>query len=142
MLAQYETNTRFLLHDPNGQAYATSSVDTAINSARRKVATTAECVRTLLSGGTVTNLIINSPGSGYAGNATVTFTGPGSQTFANATINSGLVTSIALAQNGGGWGWVTPPTVTVTGSGGGNNAIITPIVDNSASTVASQEVVP
>lgn len=142
MLAQYETNTRFLLHDPNGQAYATSSVDIAINSARKKVATAAECVRALLSGGTITNLIITNPGSGYAGTATVSFTGPGSQTFATATINAGAVSSIAISPNGGGWGWVTPPTVTVTGSISGNNAVITPVVDNSASTVAGQEVVP
>jgi len=139
-LAAYESLTRFFLHDPSAQAYSTSSVDTAINAARRHVATQGECVRVLLSGGVVTSLTLNSPGSGYSGTATVAFGGVGQQTFASAAITAGQVSQLTLT--GPGWGWVAgPPAVTITGSGGGTNAIVTAIVDNSASTVPNQELV-
>ena len=140
-LSQYVQQTQFLLHDPNAQAYSLASVQTAVNTARRQVAGEGECVRSLLSGGVVTGLTLNSGGSGYAGTVgTVTFTGSGNQAFATAVIAGGIVTSITLTR--GGWGWLTAPAVTVTDSAGfDGGAVVTAAVDNSASTVPMQEMV-
>lgn len=138
-LAQYVQQTQFLLHDPNAQAYALSSVQSAVNIARKQVAGEAECVRALLSGGVITSLTLTNPGSGYANGAgTVTFTGSGNQAFATATIAGNVVTALTLTA--GGWGWLTAPTVTITDSLGFNGgATATTTVDNSASTVPTQE---
>lgn len=141
VLSSYVQQTQFLLHDPNAQAYSLASVQTAVNIARRQVAGEGECVRSLLSGGVVTGLTLNSGGSGYTGTVgTVTFTGSGNQAFATAVIAGGIVTSITLTR--GGWGWLTAPTVTITDSAGFNGgAMVTAAVDNSASTVPTQEMV-
>jgi len=137
-LNNYLLQTRRLLHDPAGQAYSTVDVTSYINLARRRVALQSQCIRVLLSGGTITSLSILSGGSGYAGAATVTITGAGQQAQATATIAGGAVTSITLVN--GGWGYINGATVTVTGSGGGSNASFTGTIDNSASTVINQEV--
>lgn len=141
VLSSYVQQTQFLLHDPNAQAYPLASVQTAVNLARRQVAGEGECVRVLLSGGVITNLTLNSGGSGYAGTVgTVTFTGSGNQAFATAAISGGVVQSITLTN--GGWGWLTAPTVTITDVNGLNGgAVVTATVDNSASTVPTQEAV-
>ena len=138
-LSQYVQQTQFLLHDPNAQAYALSSVQNAVNIARRQVAGEGECIRVLLSGGVITSLTLTNPGSGYTdGAGTVTFTGTGNQAFASATILGGVVTVLSLTR--GGWGWLTPPTVTITDVNGFNGgATATTTVDNSASTVPQQE---
>lgn len=139
LLSQYVTQTQFLLHDPNAQAYALTAVQTAINMARSQVAGEGECVRALLSGGVVTGVTLSSGGSGYANGAgTLVFTGAGNQAFGTAVIAGNIVTSITLTA--GGWGWLTAPTVTVVDSNGFNGgAVVTCTVDNSASTVTSQE---
>jgi hypothetical protein len=140
-LAAYESLTRFFLHDPSAQAYSTSSVDTAINAARRHVATQGECVRVLLSGGVVTSLVVNSVGSGITnGTWPLVFGGVGQQTFGTATVSGGAVAGVVLTR--GGWGWVAgPPTVSLPAAAGGSGFICTATVDNSASTVPNQEFV-
>src|SRR5882757_9034204 len=140
LLSEYVSQTQFLLHDPNAQAYALANVQTQINIARKRVAGKGQCVRALLSGGVITSLTLNTGGSGYTGTVgTVTFTGSGNQAFATAVISAGVVTSVTLTN--GGWGWLTAPTVTVTDSAGTNGgATLTAAVNNSASTVATQEV--
>ena len=139
--SQYVQQTQFLLHDPNAQAYSLASVQQAVNIARSQVAGEGECVRILLSGGVITNLTLNSGGSGYTdGVGTVTFTGSGNQAFATAVISGGIVTSVTLTR--GGWGWLTAPTVAITDSAGvDGGAVVTATVDNSASTVPTQEMV-
>jgi hypothetical protein len=140
-LTAYEKQTQRLLHDPNAQAYSLADIDVYINLARAQIAIEGECIRALLTGGTITNLVILSPGSGYAGTATVTFTGGGAQAFATATIGGGAIATVTLTN--GGWGWIPASalTVTATGSVSGSNATFTPTVDNSATTVTGQEVV-
>src|SRR5579872_333253 len=139
VLSQYVQQTQFLLHDPNAQAYALSSVQTAVNMARSQTAGDGECVRVLLSGGVITSVTLTAPGSGYANGAgTLQFVGSGNQAFGTAVISGGVVTSIALSN--GGWGWLTPPTVNVLDSNGFNGgATVVATVDNSASTVPQQE---
>jgi hypothetical protein len=140
-LTSYQQQTQRLLHDPNAQAYSLADITAYINIARSQIAIEGECIRALLSGGTITNLAINSPGSGYSGTATVTFTGGGAQAFASATIGGGAIATVTLLN--GGWGWIPASalTVTATGSIGGSNATFTATVDNSATTVTGQEVV-
>jgi hypothetical protein len=139
VLSAYVSQTQFLLHDPNAQAYSLFNVQNQINTARSQVAGEGECVRALLSGGVITNLTLSSGGSGYSGTVgTVNFTGSGAQAFATAVISGGVVQSVNLVN--GGWGWLSAPTVTVTDVNGTNGgAVLTTTVDNSASTVTSQE---
>ncbi len=139
ILSTYVTDTQFQLHDPNSQAYALAAVQNAVNTARSQVAGEGECVRALLSGGVITSLTLTAPGSGYTnGVGTVTFTGSGNQAFATAVISGGVVTSVTLTN--GGWGWLTAPTIAITDSAGVNGgATVTATVNNSASTVTTQE---
>src|SRR5258708_6940776 len=99
-LTAYQTQTQALLHDPNAQAYSIVDITRYINLARSQVAIEGECLRALLSGGTITDLSIGGTNTGYAGTATVAFTG-GSQAFATATIGGGSVATISLTD--GGW---------------------------------------
>lgn len=140
-LANYELQTRRLLHDPNAQAYSTTDIDAYINLARNQVAIEGECVHVVLSGGTITQLTINSGGTGYSGTATVTFTGPGAQAFATATIGGGAISTLTFLR--GGWGYIpdTNVVVTATGSTGGTNATFNVQVSQAASTVTGQETV-
>jgi hypothetical protein len=139
-LTSYQAQTQRLLHDPGAQAYSLADITVYINIARSQIAIEGECIRALLSGGTITNLQILSPGSGYSGTATVAFTGGGAQSFATATIGGGAISSVTLVN--GGWGWIPASNlvVTATGSTGGSNATFTSTVDNSATTVTGQEV--
>jgi hypothetical protein len=138
-LSSYVSTTQFFLHDPNAQAYSLASVQAAVNTARLQVAGEGECVRALLSGGVITSLTLLTGGSGYSGTTgTVNFTGSGNQAFGTAVIAAGVVTSVTLTN--GGWGWLTAPTMTVTDANGfDGGATLAAAVDNSASTVASQE---
>ena len=140
MLTAYLTNTRDLLHDPTAQYYSDTDLANYINIARNRIALRSQCVRVLLSGGTITALAINAGGSGYSGTATVTITGAGQQASATATISGGAINTVTLVN--GGWGYITGSTTTVTaaGSGGGTNATFTTTIDNSLTTVAGQEV--
>lgn len=139
-LATYLTDTQDLLHDPNATYFSTASLTRYINTARNRIAGKGQCVRILLSGGTITALAINSPGSGYAGTATVAITGSGQQATATATIGGGAIATVTLVN--GGWGYITgtTTTVTATGSTSGSNATFTTTIDNSLTTVPGQEV--
>src|SRR5262245_48845444 len=97
-LTVYQQETQRLLHDPNAQAYSLTDLTSYINLARNQIAIEGECVRALLTGGTITSLAITNGGSGYSGTATVTFTGPGAQAFATAQISGGAVNSISLTK--------------------------------------------
>ena len=138
-LSAYVAQTQFLLHDPNAQAYALSTVQQQVNTARKQVASEGECVRALLSGGVITSITLTGGGSGYSGSTgTVNFTGSGNQAFGTATIVGGVVQTVTLVS--GGWGWLTAPTITVTDANGLNGgATVTSVIDNSASTATSQE---
>ena len=140
MLTAYENQTLRLLHDPNYTYFSKTDIDAYINIARNQVAGEGQCVRLLLSGGTITAISILSGGSGYSGTATVTISGAGQQATATATISGGAVNGITLVN--GGWGYITgsSTTVTVVGSTGGTNATFTVTIDNSLTTVPNQEV--
>lgn len=140
MLTSYLTTTRELLHDPNAQFFSDSDLTNYINIGRKRIAIRGQCVRILLSGGTITSIAGAPSGSGYAGTATVTITGSGQQARATATIGGGQIATVTLVS--GGWGYITgtTTTVTATGSTSGNNATLTAVIDNSLTTVAGQEV--
>lgn len=139
-LSDYQTEVLEYLHDPNNTYYSTTDINNYINRARQRVAARSQCIRLLLSGGTITSLSLVSGGSGYAGTVTVTFSGAGQQAAATATISGGSINSVTLTN--GGWGYIagTPVTVTATGSLGGSNATFNVTVDNSLTTVPGQEV--
>jgi hypothetical protein len=139
-LTAYLTATQDLLHDPNATYFSTASLTRYINIARGRIAGKGQCVRVLLSGGTITALAINSAGSGYSGTATVSITGSGQQASATATIGGGSIASVTLVN--GGWGFVTGTSTTVTaaGSTGGTNATFTTTIDNSLTTIPGQEI--
>lgn len=139
-LNNYITEVQELLHDPNATYFSTTDLTNYINRARRRIAGRGQCVRVLLSGGTLTNITGAPSGSGYAGTATVTISGAGQQAAATATIAGGQISTVTLTN--GGWGYITGTTVTVTATGslGGSNAVLTAVVDNSLTTVPGQEV--
>jgi hypothetical protein len=139
-LTDYQTETLELLHDPNNTYYSVTDINNYINRARHRIATRGQCVRVLLSGGTITGLNLISGGSGYSGNLTVTISGAGQQAQATGTIVGGAVSTVTLTN--GGWGYITGTTTTVTATGslGGNNAAIIPTIDQSLTTVPGQEV--
>jgi hypothetical protein len=139
-LTDYQLNFQELVHDPNNVYYSVTDMNNYINRARLRVAGRSQCVRFLASGGTITAITINSGGSGYSGTATVSISGAGQQAAATATISGGAVNTITLVN--GGWGYITGTTVTVTvtGSTGGSNATFNVTIDNSLTTIPSQEV--
>jgi hypothetical protein len=139
-LTDYQTEFQELVHDPNNTYYSVTDMNNYINRARLRIAARSQCVRFLASGGTITALSINSPGSGYAGTATVSFSGSGQQAAASATIGGGAIATVTLTN--GGWGYITGTTTTVTaiGSTSGSNATFTTTIDNSLTTIPGQEV--
>lgn len=140
MLTSYLTTTQELLHDPNAQYFSTSDLTNYINIGRSRIASKGQCVRVLLSGGTITSITGVPSGSGYSGTATITISGSGQQATATGTIGGGQIATVTLTN--GGWGYITgtTTTVTATGSTGGTNATLTAVIDNSLTTVAGQEV--
>ena len=139
-LTAYQQQTLRLLHDPNNTYFSSSDITAYINIARGQIAMEGQCIRLLLSGGTITALAVNSGGSGYAGTASVTITGSGQQAAATATISGGAINTVTLTN--GGWGYITGTTTTVTaaGSTSGTNATFTTTIDNSLTTQPGQEV--
>lgn len=135
-LVAYQQEVQRLLHDRAGSFYPLSDLTQYINLARRRVALKGQCVRVLLSGGTVTAINVTAGGAGYT-TPTVTIGGPGNQAFATATVVGGVITSINVVS--GGYGYLTTPTVTITGPPG-SGATATAVIDNSASTNVNQEV--
>ena len=140
-LTAYQTAVLDLLHDPNNTYFTTTQINNYIDRARQRIAARGQCVRLLLSGGTITAIAVNTAGSGLTpGTLPVTITGSGQQAAATATVGGGgSVTSVAL--NNGGWGYITGTTTTAaTTSSTGTNATFTLTIDNSLTTVPSQEV--
>lgn len=76
-----------------------------------------------LTSGQVSNILIQTPGTGYTQIPTVTITGTGTGATANATVTNGLVTAINIVNPG--TGYTQPPTVTITGNGTGATATAT-----------------
>lgn len=71
-----------------------------------------DAVETGIPSGSVALSTITSPGSGYAANATVTFSGGGgSSAAANAQVSGGRVTAINITN--GGSSYETQPTITI-----------------------------
>jgi hypothetical protein len=139
-LTAYQQQVQRLLHDPNATYFSLSDITSYINEARGQIASSSQCIRILLSGGTITSIAINSAGSGYAGSLTVTITGSGQQAAATGTISGGAVNTVTLTN--GGWGYITGTTTTVTaaGSTSGTNATFIPTIDQSLTTIPGQEV--
>jgi len=135
-LTAYLDQTRRLLHDPSAQAYTTPDLTAFINIARRQTAIEGQCVRLLLRGGTITSIAVTSGGAGWVTAPTVTITGDGQQAFATAVVTGGAIFSVSV--DDGGWGYLTAPTITFSGVGTGGAAAAS--VDNSASTVATREI--
>src|SRR5271154_6239354 len=105
-LTAYQTEDLDLLHYPANTYWSTTQITNYINRARARVSGRGQCVRVLLSGGTITAISVNAAGSGLPnGTLPVTITGSGQQAFATATISGGICTSVAL--NSGGWGYIT-----------------------------------
>ena len=139
-LTNYSTETLDLLHDPNNTYWSSTQITNYINRARQRIAGRGQCVRVLLSGGTITAISIATAGSGLpTGTLPVTVTGAGQQATATATVSGGIVTAVTL--NTGGWGYITGTTTTAaTTSGSGTNATFNLTIDNSLTTTAGQEV--
>lgn len=137
-LLSYQQQVQRLLHDANASFYSLTDINAYINTARGQVAAEGRCLRLLLSGGVITGITNLVGGAGYTAATTVTFTGSGQQAFATPTIAGGVITAITITS--GGWGFLTAPTVVITDTGGGAGASATATVDNSATTVAGQEV--
>jgi len=139
-LTAYQQQTQRLLHDPNATYFSISDITAYINIARGQIAMEGQCIRLLLSGGTITGLTINSAGGGYAGTVSVAINGAGQQASATATQSGGAINAITLTN--GGWGYITGTTTTVvaTGSITGNNATFNLTIDNSLTTIPGQEV--
>lgn len=140
MLTSYQIDTADLLHDPSNTYFTTTQLTNYINRARSRIAGRGQCVRVLLSGGTITSITGAPSGSGYSGTATVTIAGAGQQASATATIGGAQIATVTLVN--GGWGYITgsTTTVTATGSTGGTNAVLTAVIDNSLTAVPGQEV--
>jgi hypothetical protein len=136
-LVAYQQEVQRLLHDPAGAFYPLADLTVYINLARKRVALKGQCVRVLLSGGTVTGITVTAGGGAYSANPTVTIGGTGNQAFASATVVGGVITAITMIS--GGFGYLTPPPITITDPTG-TGATATATVDNSASTVAGREV--
>ena len=139
MLTSYSTDTLDLLHDPNNSSWTATQITDYINRARNRIAGRGQCVRILLSGGTITAIAIATAGSGLPnGTLPVVFTGAGQQAFATATISGNICTAVTLNQ--GGWGYITGTTTTAaTASATGTNATFTLTIDNSLTTNPAQE---
>ncbi len=139
-LTTYQQQTQRLLHDPNATYFPIADITAYINIARGQIAMEGQCIRQLLSGGTITALSTNSGGTGYAGSITVSITGAGQQASATAVLSGSSVGATTLVN--GGWGYITGTTTAVTaaGSGGGTNATFTTTIDNSLTTIPGQEV--
>ncbi len=82
--------------------------------------------------GTVTQVIVNSGGSGYSSGDTVTFTSPtgGTAAVGTLTVNGGVITAVTLSS--GGDNYFTAPstaggTISITSSGGSSAALTTVI---------------
>ena len=135
MLTSYQQQTQRLLHDPSATYFSLADVTTYINLARGQLAMEGQCIRQLLSGGTITALAVNSAGTGYAGTITISISGAGQQASATAPLSGSGVGTVTLVN--GGWGYITGTSTTVTaaGSGGGTNATFTTTIDNSLTTV-------
>ena len=140
MLTSYQQQVQRLLHDPNATYFPVADLTNYINTARGQIAMEGQCIRLLLSGGTITALTTNSGGSGYSGTITVSISGAGQQASATAVLSGSSVGTTTLVN--GGWGYITgtSTTVTATGSGGGSNATFNTTIDNSLTTVPGQEV--
>lgn len=139
-LTSYQQQTLRLLHDPNNTYFSTTDITAYINQARVRIAGKGQCIRLLLSGGTITSITGAPSGSGYAGTISVAITGSGQQATATGTLGAGAVATVTLTN--GGWGYITgtTTTVTATGSTSGSNATLTAVIDNSLTTVVGQEV--
>ena len=143
-LTNYQTETADLLHDPNNTYWTTTQLTNYINRARSRISGRGQCVRLLLSGGTITALALVSGGTfTNNGAATITVNGFGQQATATGTISGGTLTAITLTN--GGWGYITGTTTTLSfldhlGAAPSVAPSITITVDNSLTTVPSQEV--
>lgn len=142
-LADYTSDVRNLLRDPNAQFYTASQITSWINKARRRVAMNGQCVRVIPpSSGYLTAITVTDGGSGYTGSPTVTISAPDAmgvgwvQATATATLMGGSVSSITITNPG--TGYVTTPAVTITGTGTGATA--TAALSSFLATVANQEV--
>lgn len=123
LLADYRTQVRDFLHDPNANFYSVAQVDRWINRGRRKVAENGRCVRLLPpSTGSIASIMVTSGGSAYS-SATVEISAPDSpnlgnvQATATANLLAGLVVSFTITNAGAGY--VAPATATITGTGTG-----------------------
>ena len=139
-LTAYQTQTLRLLHDPNNTYFSAADITAYINIARNWIAGEGQCIRLLLSGGTITSITTLSGGTGYSGTIAITISGAGQQASATAPLSGSAVGTTTLVN--GGWGYITGTSTTVTaaGSGGGTNATFTTVIDNSLTTVPGQEV--
>lgn len=77
--------------------------------------------------GSISNITVTDPGSGYT-SATVAITGGGgSGATATATVEAGEITAITITDAGAGY--TSAPTVTITGDGNGATAVATVAYD-------------
>lgn len=137
-LTAYLAQTQRLLHDPQNTFYSQADLTAYINIARRWVATEANCVRVLLSGGTIANVVLGAGGAGYVSPKVTINGGGGFQGQISATQTGGVITALSIVL--GGYGYLTTPTLAITDAAGpGAGATATCSLDNSASTVTGQE---
>ena len=63
-LTAYQQATQRLLHDPNATYFPIADLTAYINTARGQIAMEGQCIRQLLSGGTITSITGAPSGSG------------------------------------------------------------------------------
>ena len=149
----YTSAPSVTVDDTGGAGYVAAQVGITIDS----VFTTAATFTITVAGGVVTNIAVNTPGSGYQPNATVTITdlsiakagkgavatitgldisggitgitmqAVGSGAIVTATINNTTNVVNGLVLNSPGEGYVIPPRLTFTGGGGVGAAATTTI---------------
>jgi hypothetical protein len=106
------TNLNGITVTTSGTGYTTATVTLTGGGATTQATAIAG-----ISGTSIANVTIISPGSGYTSIPTVTITGDGAGAVALASLVPTQIQSIAVTN--GGSGYNLPPTVTVSGAGAG-----------------------
>jgi hypothetical protein len=134
-LQDYFNQVQSLIHDYTNSAWSQAEITRRINDARKDVAMSCQCVRTLKTQvqlltnqeiysyhGAVGGAIVTAGGSNYDGGTTVpvSFGTPpagGVQALGFGNLTNGALTSITMTQ--WGQGYTSTPTITIGGNGTG-----------------------
>lgn len=138
-LTAYTNEVKSLLHDYNLQFYGPPfDMTGAINTARKRVAAEAQCIRVIpASTGPIASVTVVNGGSGYLTAPTISIGSTGTGAVLTANLTGGIVTSVTV--NNGGTGYAPPISLSFSG-GSGSGATATATVNGILTTTANQEV--